>query len=108
MRRSAAALAALLAATPVLAEISAGQLAGKTLVSGKGARIAVGADGSFRGSTDKGEPLAGTWEVRDGRWCRTIAEPKRLAGSECQGAVLKHGKLTLTRADGSKVSFTVE
>jgi hypothetical protein len=85
------------------------ELSGKTLVLDK-SRIQMGADGVMSGKVGKSgkEDLAGTWSVKKGKLCRTITLPERLAGSDCQTAVLDGNSLTLTRADGSTIQWTVK
>jgi hypothetical protein len=99
--------AALLAPTLALAEITADQIAGKTLTLRKNVFV-VGTDGSLTGKTEKDETLVGTWEVKKGRMCRTITEPARLAGSACQSASIKGKTLTLIRDDGSAVAYKMK
>ncbi len=82
------------------------ELSGKTLVAGK-SRIVMGADGAMSGKVGA-DTLTGTWMVRDGKLCRTISAPKRMAGSECQTAVLRGNTLQITRADGSTLEWSVE
>jgi hypothetical protein len=75
-------------------------LAGKTLVN-EGGAITVGRDGSLSGTVGNGTPLVGAWAVRDGQWCRTIEQPARLAGTECQRAVLNgDGTVTIDGVNG--------
>jgi hypothetical protein len=96
----------ILAIVPVaaLAEITAEQVAGKTLTFKKSVFV-IGADGSLTGKTDRGEAVTGTWQVKGGKWCRTITEPARLAGSACQTASIKGKTLTITREDGTAVAW---
>lgn len=103
-----AATALTLLTLPAAADLAA-NLSGKTLVAGESS-IVMGADGKLTGKVGKGgkDVLAGTWSVEGGKLCRTITQPKRLAGSECQTAVLKRNKLTITRADGSATEWAVE
>jgi hypothetical protein len=67
----------------------ASALSGRTLVADN-AEINVGADGSLTGrlGTNLENELVGAWTVRNGQWCRTITEPARLAGTECQDATV--------------------
>lgn len=90
------------------AEISADQVAGKTLLGADQSKFVIAEDGTLSGVTGKGDALVGTWQVKDGRWCRTIKEPAKLAGSACQKASIKGKTLTLIRDDGSTVTFTVK
>lgn len=41
------------------------------------------ADGALTGTTSAGD-LLGTWEIRNGEFCRTLSSPERAAGSACQ------------------------
>lgn len=84
-------------------------LLGRTLVQGKSS-ILMGADGKMTGKIGKtgNETLTGTWSVKKGQLCRTITAPERLAGKDCQKAVLDGSKLTITRADGSTIEWTVK
>lgn len=92
-----------LAATPALAEID---LAGKTLASKTGTFV-LAPDGALSGDV-KGKPLTGVWSVKQGKFCRTIKTPAEFAGKQCQAMEMKGNKLTLTREDGSTVTFTVK
>ena len=89
---------------PALAQITAEQMAGKTLTLKKSTFV-IGADGTMTGKTDRGETVTGTWEVEGGKWCRTITEPPRLAGSACQTASIKGKTFTITRDDGTKLDW---
>ena len=89
-------------------EITAEQVAGKTLTGSDKSKFEISADGALTGVTGKGDALAGTWEVKDGDWCRTIKEPARLAGSACQAASIKGSTLTLIRDDGSSIKFKIK
>lgn len=95
------------AVVPAAAEITAEQIAGKTVVS-DGGTFVIGAGGTLSGTVGKGDQIGGTWAVKDGQWCRTISTPKRHAGSACQAASIKGTTLTVTRADGSEVSFRIK
>jgi hypothetical protein len=95
------------AGAPAHFEIPAGEISGKALTA-KGAKLLVGADGTLSGTVGKGDGLTGTWEVRDGRFCRTITAPERLAGTACQTATIAGGTLTLTRDDGTSVAYSID
>lgn len=90
-----------------MADITAEQVAGKTLRL-KGSVLVIAADGSLSGTTEKGEKAAGTWWVKSGQWCRTLTAPERLAGSDCKAATIKGNKLVLTQEDGSTVAFNIK
>jgi len=89
-------------------EIIAEQVAGKTLIGAQNDNFVIGADGSLTGTTAKGDALVGTWEIKNGEWCRTITEPATLAGSACQGATIEGSTFTVTRADGSTAVWQME
>ena len=76
-------------------------LAGKTLVNDRG-QIAVNTDGTLTGTVGGGsESFEGAWAVRDGRWCRTITSPARVAGTACQDATLNgDGTVTIDGVNG--------
>lgn len=102
------AAALFMSATAAWSEISADQVAGKTMIGENKAKFVIGADGSLSGTTGKGEALTGSWTVKKGNWCRTIKEPKKLAGQACQAATINGNTLTLTNKDGSSVSFKIK
>lgn len=77
-------------------------LSGKTLVNAKG-NIEVGSDGSLRGRN-----VEGTWEVRDGKWCRTLTKPERFAGTACQKVQLDGDTVTFVRGDGTTATYTIQ
>ena len=110
--RSLAALTAIFAfaisASVAWPEITAEQVSGKTMQDSRKNTFTMGTDGTLVGTTSKGDAVSGTWEVKDGKWCRTIKEPARLAGSACQAATIKGDTLTLTVKDGAKLSFTLK
>lgn len=55
------------------------------------------ADGSMVGANPA---LTGSWEVRDGQFCRTIVTPARLAGSECQKVTISGDTYTFDGSSG--------
>lgn len=63
----------------------AAKFAGKSL-SGNNLVLNIKSDGTFNGKVGKNleQDLVGTWKISNGRWCRTITEPDRFKGSECQ------------------------
>lgn len=98
-------IAAALCATAALADLTS-DLAGRTLV-GKGGTYTLNADGTMTGKAGKAD-LEGTWEISDGRFCRTISKPAKHAGSECQGIAVDGSNVTITRADGSTAEFVLQ
>lgn len=79
---------------PITAAVS-----GRTLTLGS-SRLDVGADGTLTGVIRNGDELVGTWSVQNGQWCRTIVQPTRLAGSECQNASVGNGTFTVDGLQG--------
>lgn len=76
------------------------RLAGNTLFNDN-LRFTTNEDGSLVGTTAGGENIAGTWAVRDGKWCRTLSEPERLVGSACQDITLNDdGTVTIVGVNG--------
>ncbi|MCV6585144.1 MAG: hypothetical protein OIF47_06380 [Marinibacterium sp.] len=76
-------------------------LSGKTLTSGS-TTIMLGSDGTI-----SGDGVAGTWEIRDGKFCRTLTQPESLQGSECQTVTLDGDKATFQSPTGRTSSFTL-
>lgn len=63
----------------------------KTLVREDGnVTIFAASDGTLTGTSAAGD-LLGTWEIRNGQWCRTLSAPQRAAGSACQDMSLTDG-----------------
>ena len=87
------------AVDPITAAVS-----GKSLVNGD-AIFNVGSEGSLTGTNGTAD-FVGTWEVRDGKWCRTFSEPANFAGSACQEAVLGDGTITITGERGP-ITWTI-
>ncbi|WP_371168720.1 hypothetical protein [Aliiroseovarius sp. 2305UL8-7] len=77
-------------------------LSGKTLAY-EDERYTSHADGRLTGTNN----TTGTWEIRDGKWCRTIVTPEKWKGSQCQTVVVKGDKATFIRNDGSKITYTI-
>ncbi|MFN6953028.1 MAG: hypothetical protein ACK4NE_10615 [Albidovulum sp.] len=98
----------LIVASLAHAEITADQMAGKTLIGADKSKFFISPDGKLTGVTKKGDALVGTWQVKGGKWCRTIKEPQKLAGSACQKASIQGKTLTIIRDDGSSVTFTIK
>jgi hypothetical protein len=76
-------------------------LAGRTLTAGPTV-ISLGEGGRMSGSVGD-DALDGDWSISDGRFCRTITEPARMAGTECQRLEINGGKATITTRRGSQV-----
>ncbi|RVT83941.1 hypothetical protein DXV76_09510 [Rhodobacteraceae bacterium CCMM004] len=74
----------------------------KTLVSGE-SRVVVKSDGTVVGTG-----IRGTWEERDGRYCRTLTEPARFAGTECQVVTLNGNQVSFDNQMGRVSTWTVQ
>ncbi|RED11252.1 hypothetical protein [Pontivivens insulae] len=84
-------------------------LVGKSLSFGEGRAFTINADGTLAGDW-AGTPLAGTYEMRDGYWCRTLtAGPSGPSPEDCQLVVLDGDQATFTRdrGAGSPLVYTV-
>jgi hypothetical protein len=81
------------------------QLSGKTGVHGSGTTITLQEDGRITGRTGQGEAINGVWEVRNGRYCRTLTTPESLAGTSCQEVVFDGNEATFIREDGTSSVF---
>jgi len=80
----------------------ADQFSGKNL-RGDGVSMNINADGTFTGMVGNRlqDDFAGTWKISGGRWCRTISEPSRLAGSQCQDLTINNnGTVTIDGRSG--------
>ena len=79
---------------------------GKTLTLNPGQSFVVSADGSMIGVWD-GAPLVGTYEMRDGYFCRVLTEfVQGPLPEDCQLWILDGDNLTGTRDRGEGASFT--
>ena len=97
------------AATAASAQATAqiqGQLAGKTLTNAD-STLALTKDGALIGKSKSGAVIRGTWEAKDGKFCRTLTEPAAAAGTECQNVTIQGDQLTLVRANGQVVTYTL-
>ncbi|MGH1412806.1 MAG: hypothetical protein ACRBB0_04900 [Pelagimonas sp.] len=74
-------------------------LIGRTILHEDG-NLAVNPDGSIGGD------LTGTWEIKNTRWCRTIATPEKYAGTECRDVHVSGNSAFFTRDNG--VSYTMK
>ena len=86
-------------ADPIVEAIS-----GKTL-SNQNGDIKVGSDGRLSGKVGQNRDIdvAGTWESKGGRFCRTLTEPENLAGTECQAIIQNSdGTITVSSSNGDQ------
>ena len=81
-------------------------ITGKTLTLNPGQSFVISDDGTLAGTWDGG-PLIGTYEMKDGYFCRTLsAGPSGPSPEDCQLLVLDGDQLMGTRDRGNGVSFT--
>ena len=79
---------------------------GRTITLNPGQSFVISADGTLNGTWD-GQPLVGTYEMRDGYFCRTLSQgPRGPAPEDCQLFVLQGNQLMGTRDRGNGSSFT--
>ncbi|MBT8152501.1 hypothetical protein KMP13_01030 [Epibacterium ulvae] len=76
-------------------------VAGKTITSGK-AVLKVRKNGRLTGKVGPNGDVTfeGAWDIRNGKWCRTITEPASFAGTECQAMTLGDGVITISGRNG--------
>lgn len=78
---------------------------GQRLIFGDSDFVTINADGTFSGNFS-GADTRGTWELRDGYWCRTLsAGPCGAQPEDCQLFVRSGNILTITRDRGNGRSF---
>ena len=76
-------------------------LVGKTLTSGSAKlQLQEGNKMVGRAGPNGDVPIAGAWEIRDGKFCRTLTSPPQLAGTECQGVVIDGETATFSTPRG--------
>lgn len=80
------------------------QLVGKVL-QGTDLTLRLQEGNRLAGSAGSGTatvPIDGAWEIRDGRFCRTLSAPSQLAGTECQDIVIEGETATLQTRNGPR------
>lgn len=93
-------------ATVQIEPLTVADVSGKTVTAGE-TSIYVNPNGALSGSGPAGA-IEGTWEIRNGQWCRTITAPEAWANTRCQEARLTGNILTLPNADGTAmVNWTI-
>ena len=81
-------------------------VSGKTVTAGE-TSIYVNPNGTLSGIGPAGA-IEGTWEIRNGQWCRAITAPKAWVNTRCQKPRLTGNILTLPNADGTAmVNWTI-
>lgn len=80
-------------------------LFGKRLAFSDADFVTINANGTLSGEFG-GEDTLGTWELRDGYWCRVLtAGPRGPQPEDCQLFVQKGNVLSITRDRGNGNSF---
>ncbi|MCK8462328.1 hypothetical protein MUY35_00510 [Aliiroseovarius sp. S1339] len=84
-------------------------LAGKSFVGKTGLAITLEPDGSISGGNDTLQ-FGGTWTVEDGKYCRTLTEPtpEPMRSSGCLDVLIEGDQATLTSADGTTRTYTLQ
>ena len=111
----AAALCAFLATTPfAVAQTDPDDplyqaLIGKSFVGESGLAITLDPDGTISGGNDSLQ-FGGTWTVEDGQYCRTLTEPtpEPMRSSGCLDVMIEGDQATLTSADGTTRTYTLQ
>ena len=79
---------------------------GKTLTFNPGESFVIAANGTMKGNWG-GAPLVGTYEMRDGFFCRTLSQgPRGPSPEDCQLLILNGSSLDVTRDRGNGGSFS--
>jgi len=93
-------------ATVQMEPLTVAAVSGKTVTAGD-TTIYVNPNGTLSGTGPAGS-IAGTWEIRNGQWCRAITAPQAWVGTQCQDAQLTGNNLTLSNAAGTAmVNWTI-
>lgn len=78
------------------------QLADQTLAKDE-LRFTLHKDGRLIGN----DGTMGTWEVRDGKYCRTITVPEKWKGTECQEVKIDGTQYTFISPTGRTNTYTM-
>ncbi|WP_101065698.1 hypothetical protein [Roseovarius salinarum] len=80
----------------------------RTLVADRGFSIIPHSGGRLSGKIENGGVIAGTWDIRDGRWCRMLTKPENQAGRKCQDITMAGDTVTVTSRDGTVTRLTIQ
>lgn len=78
------------------------RLSGKTLALND-LQFTLHEDGRLTGN----DGTMGTWEVRDGKYCRTITVPEKWKGTECQDVTIAGDQITFVSPTGRTNTYTM-
>jgi len=80
-------------------------IVGRTITFAPGQSFVISGNGTLNGSWD-GAPLVGTYEMRDGFFCRTLSQgPRGPSPEDCQLFILDGNTISVTRDRGTGGSF---
>jgi len=84
-------------------------LVGKTFVGQSDFSITLEPDGTLSGGNEA-IPIAGTWAVEDGQYCRTLVAPTPAAmqGSGCPAVEINGDHVTFTSESGRVRTYTMQ
>lgn len=85
------------------------QLVGKTLTN-QSTKIQLQEGNMMTGRTGPSNEVAidGTWQIREGRFCRTLTSPPQLAGTECQDISIDGDTVTFDTPRGQQTYIISE
>ena len=81
-------------------------IVGKTLTSTEGVTAKLSADGRITGSFGEDGVIDGVWEMRDGKYCRTLSQPPSFAGTECQNVTITDNTVEFESPTGRTSMWT--
>lgn len=81
-------------------------IVGKTLTSTEGVTVVLGADGSVKGSFGDDGVIDGAYQMRDGKYCRTLTQPPAFAGTECQNVTITDDTVEFESPTGRTTMWT--
>jgi hypothetical protein len=84
------------------------RLSGMTGMHESGTVVTLQEDGRVTGQTQNGEAIVGTWDVRNGRYCRTLTAPESLASTNCQDVEFDGNNVHFIRDDGTSSTFVMQ
>ncbi len=84
------------------------RLSGMTGVHESGTAVTLHDDGRITGNTHNGDAITGTWDVRNGRYCRTITAPESLASTNCQDVEFDGNNVHFIKDDGTSSTFVMQ
>ena len=78
----------------------------KTLTNSEnGMTVVLGSDGSVKGGNGD-VTIEGAYEMRDGKYCRTLTLPESFAGTECQNVTITEDSVEFESPSGRRSTWT--